>query len=161
MGWVFFLYPFLELWSLIELGAQTSALTALAWVLGAGVGGIATIRFAGAQALSHLQAAQREGRLQQSLVAQDMALVVVGLLLVIPGLVSDALAVIVLIKPLRTLLFSLLPIKAAVSASAHFEQAGRRTSDPSASDPAGVILEGEFQQLDPDRPHIEHRERDD
>ena len=161
MGWVFFLYPFLELWSLIEFGAQTSALTALAWVLGAGVGGIATIRFAGAQALSHLQAAQREGRLQQSLVAQDMALVVVGLLLVIPGLVSDALAVIVLIKPLRTLLFGLVPIKPAVSASAHFEQAVRRTSDPSASDPAGVTLEGEFQQLDPDRPHIEHRERDD
>ena len=161
MGWVFFLYPFVELWSLIELGAQTTALTALAWVLGAGVGGIATIRFAGAQALSHLQAAQREGRLQQSLVAQDMALVVVGLLLVIPGLVSDALAVIVLIKPLRTLLFSLLPIKPAVSASAHFEQAARRTSDPSVSDPAGVTLEGEFQQLDPDRPHIEHRERDD
>ena len=161
MGWVFFLYPFVELWSLIELGAQTTALTALAWVLGAGVGGIATIRFAGAQALSHLQAAQREGRLQQSLVAQDMALVVVGLLLVIPGLVSDALAVIVLIKPLRNLLFSLLPIKPAVSASARFEHAARRTSDPSASDPAGVTLEGEFQQLDPDRPHIEHRERDD
>ena len=160
MGWVFFLYPFLELWSLIELGAQTSALTALAWVLGAGVGGIATIRFAGAQALSHLQAAQREGRLQQSLVAQDMALVVVGLLLVIPGLVSDALAVIVLITPLRTLLFSLLPIKPAVSASAYFEQAARRASDPSAADPEGVTLEGEFQQLDPDRPHIEHRERD-
>jgi UPF0716 protein FxsA len=90
MGWIFFLYPFLELWSLIELGAQTSALTALAWVLGAGVGGVATIRFAGAQALSHLQAAQREGRLQQSLVAQDMVLVVAGFLLVIPGLISDA-----------------------------------------------------------------------
>ena len=161
MGWVFFLYPFLELWSLIELGAQTSALTALAWVLGAGVGGIATIRFAGAQALSHLQAAQREGRLQQSLVAQDMALVVVGLLLVIPGLISDALAVMILIKPLRTLLFSVLPIKPAVSASAQFERAARRDSDSSTTDPAGVTLEGEFQQLDPDRPHIEHRERDD
>ena len=161
MGWIFFLYPFLELWSLIELGAQTSALTALAWVLGAGVGGIATIRFAGAQALSHLQAAQREGRLQQSLVAQDMALVLVGLLLVIPGLLSDALAVIVWIKPLRTLLFGLLPIKPVVSASAHFEQAARRGADPSASDPAGVTLEGEFQHLDPDRPHIEYHERDD
>ena len=161
MGWVFFLYPFLELWSLIELGAQTSALTALAWVLGAGVGGIATIRFAGVQALFHLQAAQREGRLQQSLVAQDMALVLVGLLFVIPGLISDVLAVMVLIKPLRTLLFSLLPIKPVVSASGYFEQGAGRASDPSASGPAGVTLEGEFQHLDPDRPHIEHHERDD
>ena len=67
---------------------------------------------------------------------------------------------IVLIKPLRTLLFGLLPIKPVVSASAHFEQAAGRATDPSASDPGGVTLEGEFQQLDPDRPHIEHRERD-
>jgi UPF0716 protein FxsA len=160
MGWIFFLYPFLELWSLIELGAQTSALTALAWVLGAGVGGVATIRFAGAQALSHLQAAQREGRLQQSLVAQDMVLVVAGFLLVIPGLISDALAVMVLIKPLRILMFGLLPIKPVVSASAQFEQAARRDSASPTSDPRGVTLEGEFQHLDPDRPHIEHRDRD-
>ena len=53
MGWVFVLYPFLELWSLIELGAQTSALTALAWVLGAGVGAIATIGAAEGNELTH------------------------------------------------------------------------------------------------------------
>ena len=52
------LYPLVELWSLIELGAQTSAGLAVLWVLGAGFLGMTTIRFAGAQVLSRLQAAQ-------------------------------------------------------------------------------------------------------
>ena len=91
------LYPLLELWSLIELGAQTSAGLAVLWVLAAGFLGMTTIRFAGAQVLSRLQAAQREGVLQQQLVASDMALAVAGLLLIIPGLLSDAMAVLVLI----------------------------------------------------------------
>ena len=68
------LYPLLELWSLIELGAQTSAGLAVLWVLGAGFLGMTTIRFAGAQVLSRLQAAQREGVLQQQLVASVASL---------------------------------------------------------------------------------------
>ena len=62
------LYPLLELWSLIELGAATSAGLAVLWVLGAGFVGMATIRFAGAQVVSRLQAAQQQGMLQQQLV---------------------------------------------------------------------------------------------
>ena len=46
------LYPLLELWSLIELGAQTSVGLAVLWVLGAGFLGMAAIRFAGTQVLS-------------------------------------------------------------------------------------------------------------
>ena len=87
------LYPLLELWSLIELGAQTSAGLAVLWVLGAAFLGMTTIRLAGSQVLSRLQAAQREGVLQQQLVASDMALAIAGLLLIIPGLLSDAMAV--------------------------------------------------------------------
>ena len=91
------LYSVLELWSLIELGAQTTAGLAVLWVLGAGFLGMATIRFAGTQVLSRLQAAQREGALQQQLIAGDLSLAIAGLLLIIPGLLSDALALLVLI----------------------------------------------------------------
>ena len=59
MKWLLFLYPWLELWSLIELGSQTSAATAMLWVLGAGVLGIALFRLAGRQTLAHMQQAQR------------------------------------------------------------------------------------------------------
>ena len=78
MGWIVFLYPLMELWSLIELGAQTTAGTAVLWVLVAGLVGLGAIRFAGTQVLTRLQAASREGALQQHLLAGDMALAFAG-----------------------------------------------------------------------------------
>ena len=86
MGWIVFLYPLMELWSLIELGAQTTAGTAVLWVLVAGLVGLGAIRFAGTQVLTRLQAAQREGALQQHLLAGDMALAFAGLAADDPGL---------------------------------------------------------------------------
>ena len=64
MRWVVFFYPLMELWSLIELGAKTTAGIAVLWVLLAGLVGLGAIRFAGTQVLTRLQAAQREGALQ-------------------------------------------------------------------------------------------------
>ena len=167
------LYPLLELWSLIELGAQTSAGLAVLWVLGAGFLGMTTIRFAGAQVLSRLQAAQREGVLQQQLVASDMALAIAGLLLIIPGLLSDGMAVLVLIRPVRHLLGSAVAARwsqggnhhaaggAYDSNAAHAQYSSRqdgyhagRTHDRGGSQGDGVTLEGEFQELDPEAPQL-------
>ena len=77
-----FLYLLVELWSLIELGEATNAGLAVLWVFGAGFVGMATIRFAGAQVMSRLQAAQQQGVLREQLVASDMALAISGLLLI-------------------------------------------------------------------------------
>ena len=108
MKWLLFFYPWMELWSLIELGTQTSATIAMLWVLGAGVLGIALFRLAGRQTLAHVQQAQREGALSQQLLMGNVARLVAGVLLIIPGLISDVLAVVVLIAPLRMLLAKLL-----------------------------------------------------
>ena len=162
MGWIFFLYPLMELWSLIELGAQTTAATAVLWVLLAGLVGLGAIRFAGTQVLIRLQAAQREGALQQRLLAGDMALAFAGLLLVIPGLISDALALLVMIPPLRRLLAKLMGLR-GVSTGAQFTH---RAYPPQADTQArsegadGVTLEGEIQELDAAPPAIERHGSD-
>jgi UPF0716 protein FxsA len=157
------------LWSLIELGAQNSAGLAVLWVLGAGFVGMATIRFAGAQVLSRLQAAQREGALQQQLVASDMALAIAGLLLIVPGLISDALAVLVLIRPARHVLGRIVAARWSKGASHggaaymhrhaeqdafHARQAGREATQQDD----GVTLEGEFQELDREAQPLPHQE---
>jgi UPF0716 protein FxsA len=103
--WVVFLYPWLELWSLLALGSRTSAGMALLWVLAAGVLGAMLIRLAGAQTLGQLRTAQQLGSLQAQLLQDHVALAIVGLLLLIPGMVSDALAVLLLIRPLRSLIY--------------------------------------------------------
>ena len=167
------LYPLLELWSLIELGAQTSAGLAVLWVLGTGFVGMATIRFTGAKVLSRLQAAQREGQFQQQLVAGDLSLAIAGLLLIIPGLLSDALAVLVLIRPSRRLLGFLFAARWSkgdwASASSHSQHEthhhidqdalhARHSREDAGQQDEGVIVEGEFQELDPEAPQPPHQE---
>ncbi len=152
------LYPLLELWSLIELGAQTSAGLAVLWVLGAAFLGMTTIRLAGSQVLSRLQAAQREGVLQQQLVASDMALAIAGLLLIIPGLLSDAMAMLVLMRPVRHLLGSAVAARWSKSGSRHAtgsaHSGARGHADHGVYQDDGVTLEGEFQELDPGAPEL-------
>ena len=157
MKWLLFLYPWLELWGLIELGARTSVTTAMLWLLGAGVLGIGLFRLAGRQTFEHLQQAQREGALSQQLMMGNVSRLEAGVLLIVPGLISDALAVVVLIAPLRILLAKLL---VSGSAKAQFNQYhGQGDLSGSHSAPRsrcfeedGVTLEGQFESVShPDR----------
>jgi len=154
MKWLLFFYPWLELWSLIELGAQTSATTAMIWVISAGALGIALFRLAGRQTLAHLQQAQREGALSQHLLMGNVAQLVAGILLIVPGLISDVLAVAVLIPPIRVLLAKLL-IGRSVSAQYNPYQGQSEPSDFHSwadnrrFEDDGVTLEGEFESVSP------------
>ena len=141
MRWIVFLYPWLELWSLLALGSRTSAGMAMLWVLGAGVLGVIMIRVAGAQTLGQLRTAQQSGSLQAQLLQDHVALAIVGLLLLIPGMVSDLLAVLVLIRPLRGLIYRAVAPSGGVSGAfnggfEHNHQGGE-----------GVTLEGEYEQV--------------
>ena len=157
MKWLLFLYPWLELWSLIELGTQTTATTAMFWVFGAGILGIGLFRLAGRQTLEHLQQAQREGALSQQLLMGNVARLVAGILLIIPGLFSDALALVVLITPLRILVAKLVVGGTSNGPYSRDQwQAGPSglNTDPRTShcEDDGVTLEGEFEPVSPDPP---------
>lgn len=162
MKWLLFLYPWLELWSLFELGARTNAATAMLWLLGAGVLGIGLFRLAGRQTLQHLQQAQREGALSQQLLMGNVARLLAGVLLIVPGLISDALAVVVLIAPLRILLAKLVVAGSADNHHSHDQwQAGPSgfQTNPCNGHPEdeGITLEGEFEPVSPDSESA-HRE---
>jgi len=162
MGWIAFLYPLMELWSLIELGAKTTAGTAVLWVLAAGLVGLGAIRFAGTQVLTRLQVAQREGALQQRLLAGDMALAFAGLLLMVPGLISDALALLIMIPPVRRLLAKLIGLRGVSTGAQFTHRAYPPQEDAYARSEGddGVTLEGEFQELDATPPAIERHGSD-
>ena len=145
-----FLYPWLELWSLLALGSRTSAGTALLWVLGAGVLGVMMMRVAGAQTLGQLRTAQQSGSLQAQLLQDNVALAIVGLLLLIPGMVSDAIAVLLLIRPLRGLIYRSVAPNGGLSGefSGGFQHTHHthHTHNPHQEDD-GVTLEGEYEQV--------------
>lgn len=133
MKWLLFLYPWLELWSLIELGGQTAPLVSLAWVLTMMLLGGAMIRWAGRNSLQRLAQASAGGTLPQQLLLADFAMILSGLLLAIPGLVSDLLAVLILITPLRRFAAALLTPHVRASTFYADPRGGRED-----------IIEGEF-----------------
>ena len=141
MRWVLFLYPWLELWSLIELGGQTTPLISLGWVLAMLMLGGAMVRWAGRNSLQRLAQARSGGMLVQQLVLADFALILSGLLLAIPGLISDCVALLIWIKPLRLLLVSRWRPQASVF---HADYPGRGG--------AGDIIEGDYEVADSSSP---------
>ena len=142
-------YPWLELLSLIQLGIETSAMVPLLWVLAMFMLGAALIKRVGTASVLRLREAQQSGVLQQSLFLDDVAVAVAALLLMIPGLISDFFAIVVLIGPLRRFLARLLTGKLASQSSA----SGRHNS---ASTPGGSncrssgVYEGEYQDISED-----------
>jgi len=95
------LLPWLELFSLIQLGIKTSALFALGYVLLTLLLGIALLQRQGQGMVERLRQSQQGQLVGPRLLLDDMALGLAGVLLMIPGMVSDVAALIVVIGPLR------------------------------------------------------------
>jgi UPF0716 protein FxsA len=95
------LLPWLELFTLIQLGVKTSALTALLYVLATFVIGVAVLRRQGMGMFERLRQSQEGRIIGPELLLDDMVLGLAGLLLIFPGMISDLAAVIVIIGPLR------------------------------------------------------------
>jgi UPF0716 protein FxsA len=101
MRFFILLLPWLELFTLIKLGVETSAGFALLYVFGTLVLGLAVMRRQGRNLLLQMQQ-NADGRiLWPQLLVDDMALGLAGLLLVIPGMITDLAAIVVMIGPLR------------------------------------------------------------
>ena len=106
MRFFIMLLPWLELFTLIELGIETSALTVLIYVFATGLLGLAILQRQGRGMFERLKEAQDGRIIGPELLLDDMAVGLAGLLLMIPGMISDFAAVVVLIGPLRRRLAS-------------------------------------------------------
>ena len=95
------LLPWLELFTLIELGIKTSALAALGYVLFTLLLGVVILQRQGQGMFERLRQSQEGRILGPRMLVDDMALGLAGLLLMIPGLITDLAALIVVIGPLR------------------------------------------------------------
>jgi UPF0716 protein FxsA len=142
-------YPWLELLSLIQLGIETRAIVPLLWVLVMFMLGAALLRRVGTASVLRLREAQQSGVLQQSLFVDDLAVAVAALLFMIPGLLSDFFAVVVLIGPLRRLLARFFLGKVVSQADASGWHASSMSGDDSKFQ-SSEIIEGDYQDISPD-----------
>ncbi|MDO8862499.1 FxsA family protein [Haliea sp. E1-2-M8] len=136
MRYIIILLPWLELFTLIQLGVETSALTALGYVLVTLMLGLWLLRRQGQGMFQRLREAQEGAVLGPQLLLDDMVVGLAGLLLMVPGIISDVAALVVLIGPLRR--------KLQRWFGGPQPEPYRPERDP--SDP--TTLEGEYRRLD-------------
>jgi UPF0716 protein FxsA len=101
MRFIILLLPWLELFTLIKLGVETSALTALGYVLLTFALGVALLQRQGRGMLEHMRRAQLGEMPPGQWLLDDMVTGLCGVLLMIPGIITDILAVLLAIGPLR------------------------------------------------------------
>lgn len=149
MRWFLLFLPWIELFTLIWLGEQIGTLTAMAYIFVTGVLGFSIVRLQGMEILARLRSAQGQLIVDQWLTA-EFAVGLAGLLLLIPGLLTDALALLVFIAVLRRRpgfrrAWFMPPRRGSARPGARGSTA-RRGATASAQRPAQT-LEGEFRRL--------------
>ena len=141
MRLIIMLLPWLELFTLIQLGIETSALTALAYVAVTFIAGVALLRRQGQGMFERLRQTQQGAVIGPQMLMDDMALGLAGLLLIFPGMLTDLAALVVVIGPLRRRLGR------ALGAPEPEPYVPERDSNTS------VTIEGSYRRLDEeDRP---------
>jgi UPF0716 protein FxsA len=95
------LLPFLEIAGFVWLGGKLGIASTLLWVIGAMVAGLALLRHTGLQAVGRLRAALAEGREPGHSIIDAACFAAAGILLILPGFVSDALALILMLPMTR------------------------------------------------------------
>jgi len=145
MRWIFLLLPWIELFTLIRLGASIGAFATLMYVFATLVLGLGLMRLQGVEVLARLREAQLGWSVPPRALMDELSLGLAGLLLAIPGLVTDALALLVLIGPLLRRITgqnrSDPPVGGVGPGAGPAAGAGARPGEP---------LEGEYQRLDDD-----------
>ena len=134
-----FLLPILEMYLLIRVGNYLGALPTVALVLGTAAVGLALLRRQGPRALLGVQARLQVGELPVRELAAGALLALAGLMLLMPGFITDAMGIALLLPDWRERLATRLVARL-----------GQQYQPPAGS--GRVIIEGEFERRqDPER----------
>lgn len=97
----FLLFPACELYLLVKVGGAIGALNMVLWVFVSAVIGLAAVRAQGQSAMLKARAELAEGRVPQNTFMDGLLLFLGGVLLLLPGLITDAVGLLLLIPPFR------------------------------------------------------------
>lgn len=101
IGPLAFALPFLEIAGFVWIGGRLGIAITLLWVMAAMVAGLLLLRRTGMQAVGRLRAAMAEGREPGHSMLDAACFAVAAILLIIPGFVTDALALILVLPATR------------------------------------------------------------
>ena len=138
-------YPFLEFWSLLELSARAGAFATLSYIAFMMVVGYWMLRAAGRSALMTAGRFTSASAIRGQLFASELSVAMAAVMLMIPGLISDGIALLLLTRAL------ILFVEKLFSG----ENRSRQTRDDSLGQPESegdgpVTLEGQYRRVDDD-----------
>lgn len=137
---LFVVMPIIEMWLLIQVGAEIGPLYTISLVLLTAVIGAQLLRQQGFATLWRGRRKLEEGQLPAQEIAEGIILAVSGALLLTPGFVTDAIGFAGLFPPSRALLGQLLLSKLLIT-NLHDPQYQYRTDDGATR--TGTTIDGE------------------
>jgi UPF0716 protein FxsA len=145
MMWVFLLFlamPLIEIGLFVEIGGRIGLWATLFWVLGAAFLGVLLLRRIAQRGAVALHRDLSAFGNPVGPVAHQSMLVVAAMLLILPGFLSDALGLVLLLKPVRTALIGLVARRLKI---VPVGTASARTTE-------AEVIEGEWQEVDGEVP---------
>lgn len=156
--------PFLELWLMIVIGGEVGALAVIVWLVAMIFIGINLLRYLGASSmLRAAQSVRSGGELPAQTLADGLFKAVGAVLLIIPGFITDILALLCFIPLVRHLMFKRWLAKMAANTQAFgtfgadgftrssgnvYEHQGATKVDPE-SEGKGVLIEQQPESTSP------------
>jgi Protein affecting phage T7 exclusion by the F plasmid len=101
---LFLVYPFLEIYLLIEVGAAIGALNMILWIFLSALFGFWYPRMRSQYSMMQMRTDLAAGKMPQSALMDSVLISVGGLLLILPGLISDAVGLLLFLPPARHLI---------------------------------------------------------
>jgi len=102
----FLMLPIIEIVLLIKIGSEIGVLATLLWLAFSFVAGVALLRLQGIATLRQARQSMAEGKVPAAALAQGLLVSVAAVLLIIPGFMSDAVALVLLFPLTRRLLIA-------------------------------------------------------
>lgn len=150
--WVFAVFlaiPFVEIALFVTLGGWLGLWLTLLIVVGTGFLGVFILRQQGLRAMSDMQGALRGIQGPLSPMAHNALIMMAGVLLVLPGFLTDALGLLLLVAPVREWVIARFAGNVGT-----FRQRGRTPDwrDGPGSRASAEVIDAEYSEIDPEHP---------
>jgi UPF0716 protein FxsA len=149
----FIVLPLIEIWVFIEIGAEIGAFSTIAVCVLTAVVGMAMLRAQGFATLMRARGQMDEGILPAKELFDGLCLLVAGAFLLTPGFVTDIFGFLLLVPAFRDFLRALVGRRLETHATVHVGPelgGGGGAAAPRRGPRGGTVIEGEFEEVDPD-----------
>lgn len=136
---LFTVVPIVEITLLVKIGSQVGVIPTLLLVIGTGIAGAWLARWQGVRVLARIQHRLARGQMPNDELIDGALVLVAGVLLVTPGVLTDVMGLVLLIPPCRSVVKRLV----AAWARKHVQVRVHSTAWPTASSVDDDVVEGE------------------